>query len=156
MNCREAEHHISAERDRALDTNQQQALMEHVAECAACRRLREDLTVSIEAWRMAEQQVRVPSADIEWQKLRREIRGGASTTTRRSIGAWLAVPLAAAAAIAIGLFVSPDIRHFGTPSRPSETVVRDGPPSGASIAAASVVYVDDKSGWTFVWAPDGA
>jgi hypothetical protein len=95
--------------------------------------------------------VRTPDAELEWQKLRREIRGGAGSATAaksaRSRIAWFAIPLAAAAAIAVGLFVN----QGADPSNaPAPVVARAKPVDNAS----TVIFTDAKSGWTFVVAAD--
>ncbi len=153
MNCRQAEHHISAERDQALDSIQQQALMAHIADCQACRTLRNNLAAAVDSWRSEENSVRVPDAELEWYKVRREIRNAPATHHALRL-IWMAVPVtAAAAAVAIGLYVAPGARQetAGTPVREiaqRQTAVT------ASPESASIVYVDDKSGWTFVWSSD--
>ena len=75
--------------------------------------------------------------------------------SRRNLFTWLAVPLGAAAAVALALFISPQI---------SETI-ESGSPATVQVAhansvdvtrdnATTVVFVDDKSGWLFVVASD--
>lgn len=154
MKCSYARQQIFAERDGALGEPQRAALAEHVAGCPDCRRVRDDLTVTIETWRQEFRQARVPSADLEWQKLRREIRG-APAHRRHSMTTWIAVPTAAAAAVAIGLYVAPHERPHAAANSAAQTVAVNNPPATAATPAATstVVYVDDKSGWTFVWEP---
>lgn len=150
MNCREAESQIFAERDGALDNSQRAALAQHVGQCPGCRRLQQGFAVTIETWRVETQQVRVPDAELEWQKLRREIRGGAGSraaaeSKRRSLG-WFSVPLAAAAAVAL-IFV------LNTESpEPTRDVAKVTPTARAD--SPTVVVTDEKSGWTFVVAAD--
>ncbi len=153
MNCREAENYLFAERDGALDANQRAALSAHVTECAGCRRIRNQLAEALQSLASTTQTVRVPDADLEWQKLRREIRG-AHAEPRRSLATWLGVPLAAAAAIALGLYVAPG-GHRSAPTHDTTEVIAQEAPA-ANGATSTVVYVDDNSGWTFVWAPDVA
>jgi len=91
MNCREAEHSLFAERDGALDENQRAALVSHVHECSVCRQLQQNLTVALDALQMSSRQSPLPDTELEWQKLRREIRGGATAQTpapRRSPITW--------------------------------------------------------------------
>src|SRR2546425_49103 len=147
MNCRQAEPQIFAERDGALDNSQRAALAQHIAECAACRRLREDFTVTIEAWRVTVQQVRVPDAELEWQRLRREIRGGAgskSAATMRNRVTWFALPLAAAAALAIVYFVRPSGDNSATPAGNGQAVARATGGKPAADNPSTIVFVDDK------------
>jgi anti-sigma factor RsiW len=156
MNCREAEHHIFAERDGTLENNQRAALAAHVGTCSACRQFQVNLGKAVDTLRASTQQVRVPDAELEWQKLRREIRGGATastTTQRRSSLAWFALPLATAAALALAFFINPRAPNSGSSSSPNPTVAQVDPTATSeSESASTVVFVDDKSGWTFVWA----
>jgi hypothetical protein len=162
MNCREAQHQIFAERDSALETTQRAALDGHVAECADCRRIRDDLTAVFATWRTKVDHVAVPDVDREWYAVRRRIRGGVepgverTTSPRRSFLPWLTLPLGAAAALAVALFVT------RAPDAPAPTPVS---PGKARVAradsvevpgnhASTMVFVDDKSGWLIVWAND--
>lgn len=149
MNCREAERHIFAERDGALDDSHRAALDGHVAGCATCRRVREQFALAFASLRGATAQVRVPDADLEWQKLRREIHGGAGSraAARRSPLAWFALPMAAAAAVVLALFVNSP----GTSPVPVEKVPAVAKAT-AIESASTVVFVDDRSGYVFVWA----
>src|SRR5947199_7118056 len=79
MNCREAQHHLSAERDGALVDDQRAALVQHVDGCRACQNFRAALDQSAAAWRVTMSVTNVPDSDLEWQELHRRIRGGAST-----------------------------------------------------------------------------
>src|SRR5436305_1764787 len=107
MHCREAETQIFAERDGALDEVRRAALAQHLGECATCRQLRENFAVTITTWRSSVENMQVPDAELEWQQLRREIRGGAGSkaAAKRPRLLLFAVPLAAAAAFAIALVV---------------------------------------------------
>jgi predicted anti-sigma-YlaC factor YlaD len=154
MTCREAHRHLSAARDDALDSSQRDRLAAHLADCAACRRLSDNLGALFATWREASENVRAPDATIEWQKLRRAIRGETpvATSARRPLLAWLAFPATAVAIAAVALFVSPTPpKTDGTRS----TIARAGATTAAhKDRAPAMVYVDDKSGWTFVWAED--
>jgi anti-sigma factor RsiW len=143
MNCREAQSQLFAARDGALEHSERAALASHLDGCAGCRRLQENFASTIESWRTSTQAVRVPDEELEWQKLRREIRGGAGSATAggRSRVVWFALPLAAAAAVAVGIFVKQD----STPMpEPAPVVAR------AKADAPTVIFTDEKSGWTFV------
>lgn len=151
MNCREAEHQIFAERDGALDETRRAALATHLAQCPGCQRMRENLATALDALRTHSQQVRVPDAELEWQKLRREIRGSAGSKSamaekRRSPLAWLGLPLAAAAAIAITLSLRP-VSDPAASGEQARTIAKAEAPS-------TVVFVDDQSGYLFVWADE--
>jgi hypothetical protein len=162
MNCREAQTQIFAERDSALGDPERAALVAHVAACGACRRVREDLTTTLAYWKTTAQAVVVPDAEREWHAVRRKIRGGVEagevrlTPRRPGWLTWLTVPLAAAGALALALYVS---MPTGNPTNPG---VR---PSTAPVAradsvevggrnASTMVFLDDKSGWLIVQASD--
>jgi len=163
MNCREAEQQIFAARDGALDEFRRAALASHLDDCAACRRVQNDLSTFVETWREGSEQVRVPDPQIEWRKLQRRIAEPAQP--RRSRATWLALPSAAfaAAALAIGVHLRPTSTPAIPTSKPAPVGVAAVPPSVATPsitvstainAAPAVVFVDDKSGWTFVWDGD--
>jgi hypothetical protein len=151
MNCRDAERQIFAERDGLLDLPQQAAVAEHVAHCAACRRTRNNLAAAIESWRVATQAVAAPDADREWEAVRRQMRGGVgsngqvSAARQRRVLSWVALPLGAAAAVALAFFMRP-----ASSSSIAANVARADSVE-VSAADGSVVYVDDKSGWVVIW-----
>lgn len=148
MNCRQAEHELFASQDGARDETRRAALGAHVDACPACRKLQAALAGAVDALRTEAAQVRVPDAELEWQKLRREIRGGAESRAAASRGAraaWFALPLAAAAAVAL-MVMNPAGQDASPPPKRAE-VARVEKPS-------SVVFVDDQSGFVFVWAED--
>jgi anti-sigma factor RsiW len=154
MNCREAEHSLFAERDGALDETQRAALVSHVDECSACRLLRQNLTVALAELQASSRQSSLPDVELEWQKLRREIRGGATAqmaASRRSPITWFALPLAAAAALAIAFFVTPGTQKSDFSATPTAKIAQ-ATSASESEPASTMVFVDDKSGWTFVWA----
>jgi hypothetical protein len=151
MNCRDARQYICDERDGALDEVRRAALAAHVAGCAECRHLRENLSQAVEIWRTELAAVPVPNAEFEWHKVRHELRQPLAAR-KRPLAAWLALPAAAAAAVAIGLYVSPH-ENGKAVSAPVAAAISP-PASPASTPESTVVFVDDKSGWTFVWAPD--
>src|SRR3954463_16252637 len=115
MNCREAQDQVFAERDGALESTQRAALDSHVAQCATCRRIRDDLAAAFVMWRFEVEKSKVPDAEREWYAVRRRIRGGVEAGTqsgtarsRRNLVPWLALPLGAAAAAAVAFFVVPE------------------------------------------------
>ena len=110
MNCREAQSQIFAARDGAPDESPRAALAGHVAHCAACRQIRDNLATALGAWRTDSTRAVVPDAEREWHAVRRRIRGGAEAGSApvrpsRSVFAWLSLPLGAAAAAAFALVV---------------------------------------------------
>jgi len=154
MNCRQAERQILIERDGALPEGQRAALVAHTAACKQCHEMRSLLATALESLQRDSAEIRVPDADLEWHKVRREIRNS-DGKERRSLFTWVAIPMAAAAALAVGVYMMP--------SHPNGTAIETGPiatrASSASVTsgnadASTVVFVDDNSGWTFVVAPE--
>ena len=163
MNCREAQSHLFRERDAALDNIQRVALDGHLAQCDGCKRVREDLTAALTVWRIETTQVTMPDAEREWHAVRRRIRGGdeagAAHTARprRNLFSFIAVPLGAAAAVALALFVSPKLSSdLPAEGHAGATLARAHPVEVSGSSAPTMVFVDDKSGWTFVWATEAA
>ena len=159
MNCREAQSRIFAERDGALDNPQRAALEEHVAQCSGCQRIRDGLTTVFTTWRNDVNRAAAPDAEREWHAVRRRIRGGdevggaPASRPRRNLFAWLALPLGAAAAVAVALFVL--FQPATTVPESAKPVARIAHANSVEVPgdnASTVVFVDDKSGWLFVWA----
>jgi hypothetical protein len=162
MNCREAQSQIFAERDHALDNSQRAVLDGHLAQCGDCKRMRDDLTAALAAWRTEASHVRIPDAEREWHAVRRRIRGGSeagaarTSRPRRNVFTWLAVPLAAAAAIAVALYVSPEVASTVPTAHSVEHVARANSVEVPGNNSTTMVFVDDQSGWVFVLASDAA
>ncbi len=162
MNCREAQSHIFVERDNALELNQRAALEGHIAHCGDCQRIRENLAAALETWRTKATHVKIPDAEREWHAVRRRIRGGAESGAartarpRRNVFAWLAVPLGAAAAVALALFISPETTSSLPGTASGGHVSRANSVEVPGNNATTMVFVDDKSGWLFVLASDAA
>lgn len=150
MHCRSAERQIFAELDGALDSTQRAELAAHLATCAACRAIADRLSNTLTTWRDEATRVSVPDAELEWHKVRREIRGAPSPAKSSKL-TWIALPFAgAAAAAALGIYI-------GTSSTPAEPKLNTAPVIAAAMPhpePSTVVYVDEKSGWTFVVAAD--
>ena len=148
MNCREAERLISTERDEALDAGGRAALEAHTAECSHCRQMRAALSAVSAAWRSDSVEVRVPDAALEWRRVQNRIRLSEQPRPRSYVR-WFGIPAAiAVAAAAVALYVGPGHFSGGTPD---QTVARA---SASNSSSSTVVYTDDKSGWTFVWSTD--
>jgi hypothetical protein len=164
MNCREAQNQIFAERDGALAETERAALVSHVAECGDCRRIREDLVVAVDFWRVEAAKAVVPDAEREWHAVRRKIRGGVEggevrLTPRRSrFLTWVTVPLAAVGALALALFISlpTETPSAGSQQSPPSHVARAESVEVSGRNASTMVYVDDKSGWLIVLASETA
>jgi hypothetical protein len=159
MNCREAQSYLFADRDDVLET-QRVALDSHVAECTGCRRMRENLGAALTAWRVEVHQTTVPNVEREWYAVRRRIRGGVESgevrlePSRRNLFTWFAVPVGAAAALAFAFFVMPSSTN--PVAEHAEHVARANSVQVPGNNAATMVFVDDKSGWLFVLASDEA
>ena len=163
MNCREAQSHLFTARDSALENDLRAALDGHFASCDGCRRMRDDLTAALTVWRAGTHQATLPDAEREWHAVRRRIRGGEeagaarATRPRRNLFTLLAVPLGAAAAVALALFVSPtSTSTIPGHDHAGANIARAHPVEVSGSQAPSMVFVDDKSGWTFVWANEAA
>lgn len=150
MNCRDAQHQLTAERDGTLDNHQRAELEQHVAQCATCRSERAHVSAAIDAWRLRTQAARVPDSTREWEALRRTIRADGATGAKRSrpLFSWVALPLGAAAALMLTLWMNPSAP---SPSTPAAVAARSGDSVEVSAADGSVVFVDDKSGWVVIW-----
>lgn len=162
MTCREARHLLFSSDSRASAAPAEAgaggpspaALDAHLAACPHCRQVSQVLRATITDWRTDASAVAVPAAEREWLELRRRIHRGAAEERRplaRRLLPWVALPLAAAAALAVLLVdrSGPALSSAG----PTPAVARADSvevPGGAS----PLVYVDDKSGWLIVWASD--
>jgi hypothetical protein len=163
MNCREAQNQIFAERDGALAETERAALVAHVAQCGGCRQLREDFASALTHWKTKAQTVAVPDAEREWHAVRRKIRGGVEAGETRlaprrpALLTWLTIPLAAAGALAMALFISLPGGKPGPVDTPAPShLARAESVQVSGRDASTTVYVDDKSGWLIVWASDSA
>ena len=166
MNCHEAQNHLFAASDGALETNERAALDAHIAQCAGCRRVRDDLVAAVSTWREESARAPLPNVDREWHAVRRRIRGGVDAGTaatferprrRLLLLPWLAVPVMAAAAVAITLYTAsgPDSDDSAVkPEAPRPTQVARADSVDVPGQASTAVFVDDKSGWLVVWASD--
>lgn len=156
MNCREAQSQILTSPEGVPDPSGRALLEGHLAHCAGCRQVRDDLAAALTSWRTEVAQAVVPDAEKEWHAVRRQIRGGAeagqpAARPRRTLFTWIALPLGAAAAAAVALFVAPQFQS-GTLSPAAIAHVDSVEAPGNN--ASTLVFVDDKSGWLIVWASD--
>ncbi|HVU32324.1 MAG TPA: hypothetical protein VHE61_02745 [Opitutaceae bacterium] len=153
MNCREVQRQLAAAPEIEIPASTQTALASHLAGCAACRRVNEALVGGLAAWRARTVDGHVPDAENAWIELRRVIRNSSSAPRRPAL-AWLAIPVAAAAAAVAAFYVAPTSRRTAAP--PAAALVASHLPAGpaGNSADSTVVFVDDKSGWTFVLSSD--
>ena len=158
MNCRAAQRLLSAERDGALAARERADLEAHVAGCADCRRVRAVVAGAIESWRTAHAEIAPPDAERAWQDISREIRTGApvpaDTRGFRGLPRW-ALASGAAAALIVAATFGPRWLDDATATEPRRLEVARADYVETANNAASMVYVDDKSGWLVVWAVDG-
>lgn len=157
MNCHAAHRLLSAERDGTLATRERADLDSHLAECGDCRRARANIGAAIDGWRTSTAAIATPDVERAWHDIRREIRGAGSEKGHPAwgISRW-AVPLAAAAAIAIGAVTVPRFLTNPDTTASTATVAKLEKARADFVEvpnnASSMVYVDDKSGWLVVWA----
>lgn len=155
MDCRAAQHLISAERDRTLPAGERASLEAHVAVCPTCRQAREVLAASAAAWQRADRAAAIPPVETAWHDIRRAIRNSAPAGRRASSwwmrAVWAGVPALGAAALAMVVWMRPvqpkdDLATVAASW--SQFVEVD-----ASVTPP-VVTVDESSGWVIVWAGD--
>lgn len=154
MDCHDAEMLLLAEKDGAPSDERRAVLEAHLAGCASCKRLSDDLAAASEHLRASARAVSMPDAGREWREIRARIQA-----PERSAPAWskllpaIAVPLAAAAALAVAFFAEPQwFRRDVAPVEEAraefvEVIGSDDSP---------IVFVDEQSGWLVVWAVDPA
>lgn len=159
MNCHEAKNHLFADSNGAPDARRPAALDEHLAHCASCRRIGENLAAALTVWRHENARAPLPDVEREWHAVRRKIRGGAEAggvTTparpRRNLISWIALPIGAAAALALALYVGSGGNEPASPTRVPAPQIARADSVEVPGKASTVVYVDDKSGWLIVWA----
>lgn len=156
MVCRAAQHLIYAERDRALTSDERAGLQAHVSGCGACQRMRDQFGAAMTAWREEAASAVAPDPEKAWQDIHRAIRIERDGARRKTRLPWM-LPLGAAAGLAVYA-----LAHFGTPDRlPDAIPVAHETGAGVEFVdvpagAASMVFVDDESGWVVVWSTPSA
>lgn len=163
MNCRSAQPLLLSERDGVLTPAQHAELASHLATCASCRQFRADLATALDAVRADVRTVPLPDIEVEWHAVQARIKGAAPRVAKRRPLApvvWFGAPLAAAAAIALAVFVN------RSPMPATAPVSADGVELAAhadyvEVAdpnATPIIFTDKESGWLVVWAesPDVA
>jgi len=123
-----------------------------------CRQMRAGLAESAAAWRATTAGVRVPDERMEWQRIRRRLHGEPNRAAQPAQGIFTlwrsATLLAAAAAVALGLFVAPAWFRGPPLAAASASTVAATDYVEVGGDASATVFVDDKSGWLVVWAAD--
>lgn len=159
MNCRSAQPLLLAERDGVLTPAQHAELASHLAACASCRQFRTDLAAALDAVRADVQAVPLPDIGAEWRAVQAKIDGGAAAATSRRAKrrlapvVWFGAPLAAAAAVALALFVNrPVPTALPTMANGGELAAHADYVEVADPNASPIIYTDKESGWLVVWA----
>lgn len=158
MKCHDAAPLLSADRDGALTSSQRAELARHLADCAACRQAQAELAAAMSAFQADAARVTVPDADEQWRLLRAQIESQTSVPRRRlAPAAWFTLPLAAAAAIAVALFLGRPAPADNVPlALGSGEFARADFVEVTDPGATPLVYTDRESGWLVVWAVEGA
>lgn len=100
----------------------------------------------INSWQEETAQVSVPDATAAWASIRARRHRPAESVRRRTPPLfWLALPLAAAAALAV---------IFQPSSAPAPDLARAEFVEAGNADASTMVYVDKESGWLVVWASE--
>jgi anti-sigma factor RsiW len=142
---------LSAERDGALGAEERARLDRALAVSPEARALRAEVEAAMTAFRLEAEGMRVPDADDAWRTLEARL---ARPAPRRRVApvAWFALPLAAAAAVAVAFLGLRPI-PTGVPADPEAGVyARADFVELADASATPVVFVDKESGWLVVWA----
>lgn len=150
MNCRDIEPLLLVERDGVLTPEQHAGLAKHLTGCPACRRLRGIYGDAVTFLKTDAANVAVPDANEEWRALRAHLNHAAKPVKKPRLAPviWFSAPLAAAAALAFGFFLSRPAAPAAKPV-PAITALEPAAPGVSTIA-----YVDQDSGWLVVWATD--
>lgn len=142
---------LSAERDGALTAAERAQLDRARAESPEVGALQAELEAALAAFRREAEGARVPDADDAWRSLAARLDRPAP---RRRIApvTWLALPLAAAAAVAVA-FLALRPMPTGVPADSEDGVYAQADfVEVADASATPVVFVDKESGWLVVWA----
>jgi hypothetical protein len=177
VNCRHVQNELLTPRDTPLGVPSSSALQTHLADCAECRAIQQQLLAATDSWRETDAQVNVPQAQAEWHSVRRRLRQAEPSTA--SSGWWhrtlqFGGPLTAAVAIAFvvwnGRSVTPEATIDSLTAIPTTNEVAQNDDPWAEFAdhfayasnveyvetenedSSPFVYVDDESGWLIVWA----
>lgn len=122
----------------------------------------DDLSAALSYWRTDATATAVPNAEIEWQQVRRKIRGGTDALgrpprhARPAFASWFALPLVAGAAAALSFFLFPGTPEMAPAPRRATQTARADAVEAPGNNASTMVFVDDKNGWLFVWASDAS
>lgn len=161
MNCRQAQHLLSRERDALLGPAERVALDAHLAECAGCRRIQSDLAAAAAAWRSADASVATPDPKAESlllsATLDRQSRPSSRRTWRTPDHKWITIWSTGvmAAAIALTLIINRHPFRDGDDTVAAVVSARADYVELGDETATPVVYVDEDSGWLIVWAEGG-
>lgn len=159
MNCRSAHQLLLAENDGVLTPAQHTELASHLASCAACRAYRAELAAAMDTLKTDAAAVPLPDVDAEWRAVQARINAtrSASAPRREKLRlapiVWISAPLAAAAAVALALFVGRPVPGGNLANASgTEFAARADYVEVADPSATPIVYSDQESGWLVVWA----
>jgi ferric-dicitrate binding protein FerR (iron transport regulator) len=142
---------LSAERDGALGAAERAELDQVLRESPEARALRAELEAALTAFRRDAEGVRAPDADEAWPAVQARLDRPAARRRAAPV-AWFALPLAAAAAVAVA-FLGLRPMPTGVPADPEAGVHAQADfVELADASATPVVFVDKESGWLVVWA----
>lgn len=152
MKCTECERLILGECGIPPSPDQQAAIASHVAGCATCRQLQDDLAAVLNVWKTETARIEIPNATAAWHQIRPALRQSSLRPRRRLAPLfWISAPLAAAAALAFVIYQPAAPAMSETPG-----LVRAEFLAAGSATASTMVYVDKESGWLVVWAADAS
>ncbi len=171
MNCHDAENQLIASRDAPLGAADAASLEQHLQECPHCQTLSAQLEEAVATWKKRDETVPVPDVVTEWHAVRRRIRSNDTVPAKGGLPTWsqllkLAVPMAAAFAIAINFWPEPKpVPSIMGPSVVAQHDWSDIHDHFTYVAHAEYVetededvspfvYVDEESGWLIVWASE--
>ncbi len=149
---REAEALLFAERDRPLIEAERRQLEQLLAAHPELRETRATLAAAAEAWRARTAAAPTPDSLRAWQDLQRTLRETKAAPPQKrwpALLAWSALPLAAAVLV---LIFSPFNSNVPSAPASSTQLARADFVEAGDATAATVVYVDQQSGWLIVWA----
>lgn len=159
MNCRSVQPLLLAERDGVLTSAQHAELASHLTTCASCRALRADLAAALETLRTDVESTPLPDVAAEWRAVQAKINAPSSASSARREKRrlapiiWISAPLAAAAAVALALFVGRAVPKGELANLSgTEMAARVDYVEVADPGATPIVYSDKESGWLVVWA----
>ncbi len=141
---------LSAARDGRLRPDERAGLDRVLAASPEARAWQAEFDAGLAAYAAEAARVPVPDADEEWRLLEARLR--APARRRRAPVVWFALPLAAAAAVAVAFLGLRPMPTGVTPAESDGLYAHADFVEVADASATPVVFVDKESGWLVVWA----